>query len=126
MPARLEDPGLRDAAVEWLAARAELVRMEAREAAKAAARRGVVAGFLGAMAVFAWALLMAGLVGWISAASGLAWYWVALVAAVVHGLAAAVAGVVLTRPGPPVFEATRNELEKDRQWLEDLRRRIKS
>jgi len=126
LPAKLEDPGLKESAAEWLAVRVELFRLEARDAAKTAAKRGAVAGFLAGMAVFAWALLMAGLVGWISAGTGLAWYWAAIIVAGGHAAAATAAGFWLSRSGTPVFEATRSELEKDRQWLEDLRRRIKS
>ncbi len=120
------EPGLKDSAAAWFAARAELVGLEAREAARVAVKRGLLAGFLGGMAVFAWALLMAGLIGWISVGTGFAWYWVAMMVAGVHAAVGVVVGVVFARSGSPVFEATRNELEKDLLWLEDLHRRIKS
>jgi len=120
------EPGLKDAAAAWLAARAELVRLEAREAAGVALKRGLLAALFAGMAVFAWALLMAGLIGSISAGTGFAWYWVAMIVAGMHAAVAFAAGLALSRPGTPVFETTRNELEKDRLWLEDLQRRIKS
>jgi len=124
-PSSRPEPGLGEAAGAWLAARAELVGIEAREAAGTALKRGLLAGLFGGLALFAWGLFVAGLIGGISAGTGLAWYWVAAIFAVVHAAGAVAAGMALKRPGTPMFEMTRNELGKDQLWLEDLRRRIK-
>jgi len=120
------EPGMKDSAAAWFATRLELVALEAREAARLAVKRGLLAGFFGGMVMFAWVSLMAGGIGWISVGTGIAWYWVAMMVAGLHGVVAVVVGVVFARCGFPVFETTRSELEKDLLWLEDLHRRIKS
>ena len=124
-------PGLVDAAAAYLAARIELVRLETRAAARHAARRGLLAGLLAALAVFAWGLLLAGAVGVLAgrltaAGRALDWHWIALALGAAHLLAALVVAACLARPAPPSFQATRAELESDRQWLADLKRQLSS
>jgi MFS family permease len=115
-------PSWRESAVEFVAARAELIALEAREAGRAAARRAVLLAFIGGCALTAWLTGMAGLVGWVATAGGgLPWHWVALAAALLHLLLAGIAVLVLRRPAPPAFPISRAELSKDRQWLLNLK-----
>lgn len=124
-------PGLKLAAASYVAARLELVRIEATEAAQLAVRRGILAGTFAAFATFAWALILAGLVGWITArlvASGheIPWHLVALGLGGIHLLLAVIIAIILSRPGPQTFGTTRVELEKDREWLANLRTQLDS
>jgi len=124
-------PGLTGAAASYVAARLELVGIEAAEAARIAVRRGILAGLAAAFATFAWALVLAGLVGLITArlvAAGhaVSWHLVAIALGLMHLLVAAIFGAILSRPGPQSFATTRVELEKDRAWLANLRTRIGS
>lgn len=125
------EPGLAEAAAAYLSARIELVRLEAREAAGHAVRRGMLAGLLAGCAVFAWALLVASLIGLLGGSITLGgrpvgWHWIAMTLGGLHLCAAAVIGMRLARPAPPTFAATRAELETDRQWLADLKRQLGS
>lgn len=124
-------PGLKLAAASYVAARLDLVRIEAGEAARLALRRGILAGTLAAFATFAWALMLAGLIGWITArlaASGheIPWHLVAIGLGGIHLLLAVIIGIILSRPGPQTFGTTRVELEKDREWLANLQTRLGS
>lgn len=130
-PAGRDELGMKEAAAAYLAARLELVRIEAGEAAKLALRRGIIAGMLTACAVFAWGLVLAGLIGLISerlqqVGHDIPWHLVAVGLGVVHLLVAIILGFVVSRPAPQAFETTRVELEKDRAWLADLRNKISS
>jgi hypothetical protein len=115
-------PSWRESAVEFVSARMELVALEAREAGRAAARRGVILAFIGGCAMTAWLTGMAGLIGWVATSgAGIAWHWVALAAAALHLLLAGIAAMVLRRPASPAFPIARAELLKDREWLLNLK-----
>src|SRR5690606_21162507 len=113
-------PAWQEAAADFVAARVELLSLEARKAAAAAALKGALAAFAVSCAMIAWLLLVAGLVGWIAAAAGWPWHFVALAAAVFHLALAGIAAVLLRRPGPPSFPLSRAELAKDHEWLRNL------
>jgi len=115
----------------YVAARLELLRIEAAEVLRRSVRRVILAAILATLAFFAWALVVAGGVGWLTAwleAAGypVAWYWVALGFGVLHMAGAVIIGVALTRRGPPAFATTMAEFEKDRRWLDSLRHSKKS
>lgn len=110
---------------EFAAARAGLARCEAQDLARRAGRKGMTAAVALAALAFAWALLLAGGLGW-AAAAGLPWHWIAIGAGVLHLLAVLVLGMFLARPAPPAFPLTRRELEKDREWIEKLKQDLKS
>ncbi len=130
-PVGRNEPGMKEAAAAYLAARVDLLRIEAGEAARHAVRRGILAGTLAAFATFAWALVLAGLVGLLAdrlqqAGYDIPWHLVAIALGVVHLLVAIILGIIVSRPAPQAFETTRVELEKDRAWLADLRNQISS
>ena len=110
------------ALAEFAEARLELVRLEARDAGRQTARRLALAVAGGIAGSSAWALLMAGLVGWTSAMTGWPWWVPALILGILHLFPAVVALVLLRRPGPPAFPITRSELQKDREWLHSLQK----
>lgn len=109
-------------AAEFIDARVELVRLEARQAGQIAAQKVALLVIAGFCALLVWLLLLAGLIGWISSLQdSIPWYGVTLIAALLHLLVAVGAVVKLRQPGDPPFPLTRTELEKDRAWLESLK-----
>jgi uncharacterized membrane protein YqjE len=115
-------PDWKEAAADFVAARLELLALEAQDAGRIAVRKGICAGIAAGCAVLIWLLVVTGLIGWISAISGMAWYGVTFFAALAHGIIAGIAVAILRRPsGAAVFPLTRNELAKDREWLRTLK-----
>lgn len=126
-PANPPQPSLRKSAVEFVTARLELVALEARDAGRMAARRGLLLAFIAGCAMTAWLAGIAGLIGGIAASRlAIPWHLAALGVAVLHLLIAGVAAMVLRRPTPPAFPHARDELAKDREWLLNLKDRPKS
>ena len=111
----------RESAVEFVSARMELLALEAREAGRHAARRGVLAGIIAGCAMTAWLAGVAGLIGWVAAAGKLPWHFAALGAAVLHLLVAGLVVFALRRPAPPAFPISTAELLQDREWLLHLK-----
>jgi uncharacterized oligopeptide transporter (OPT) family protein len=81
--------------------------------------RSVGVAVIGLLLVFAYALLMAGLIGLLSGALG--WEVIALILAALHLVVAGVIGFLIRRPLPPLFPLTREELKKDTTWLQSLK-----
>lgn len=118
-----EPPSWLGAATEFLDARFGLIRAEARDAGRIAAKRVAAAFVLAVGAALGWLLLLVGLIGLVAASRGdWTWYGVMLVVAGVHFVAAVIAFFVLRRPCPPAFPLSREELNKDRSWLERLKK----
>ena len=120
-------PDWKESLGEFFQARLELFRLEAREAGREAASRAV-AGVVAAIAIYLfWLLLLAGMIGWISSVRpDWPWWGSALIAAGVH-LLVALAGMRKLREKPPeTFPLTRNELAKDREWLDRIQSPPKS
>lgn len=131
-PSRVPAPGpgrpdsaLLSALSEFASARIALARLEARDAARHSARKGMLAAGVLVAAGFAWALLLAGGLG-LAAAKGMPWHWLAIGTGLLHLLAGLVLGILLALPAPPAFPLTRTELEKDRAWLDQLKQNLKS
>lgn len=110
----------REALADLVSARAALVEIEAREVAKRASQKGIAVGVLLGALFFTWALLLAGGIGLLAAKLEISWGWIALAAALLHGIAAALAVVKLRAPSPPSFSITRSEFERDREWFKNL------
>ena len=115
------------ALMDLVAARVELIQLEARASVRKRMRR--VAGVLVAALCmfFTWALLLIGGIAAISSASDWPWHWIALVAAAIHLLLALVLiKMASTKPAVPSFPLTRAEFQKDREWIENFQKKPKS
>lgn len=116
--------GWKAAAAEFVQARLDLVRHEAREAGREAARRTAMVAVIVGCVVLSWLLLLAGLIGLVAAKHpDWNWWQVTLGAAVIHLLVGFAVLLLLRRPAPPVFPLTRSELAKDQEWLDHLKRK---
>lgn len=125
MSERPESPpkGWQQAIAEFASARIDLVRLEAREAGRETGLRVALVAMAGLAAVAFWLLLMAGLVGWLDSIVP-AWHWFhfALLLAALHLILVVVAVTALRRrASTPPFPLTRQEIAKDREWLETLK-----
>jgi|GEM_PF-6163853 len=112
----------------YLSARGELFAIEAKELAGRLGIRGAGVVAIGVLVVSTYALLMAGLIGWLAALSGpngLAWYAITLILAGIQLILAIIIGFLVTRPMPPAFPFTRKELQLDSSWLQSLKTRVK-
>lgn len=111
-------------AAEFVQARLELIRHEAREAGREAAKRAATVVVIAGCAVLFWMLTVVGLIGLV-AASRPEWTWwqITLAAGGLHLIVALIALLTLRRPGKPPFPLTRSELAKDQAWLETLKRK---
>jgi len=117
----------KQAAVEFILARMVLLALEARSVGQIFVRKLIAAAAALFFVAFLWPLLLVGLIGWISDACDMAWYWVALLIALAHLIAAGIAIVALRRPFQiALFSLTRNELIKDCEWLRTLKNRRKN
>lgn len=102
-----------------------LVRLEAAEAASHALKRIVGLVAIGVLALFLWALLLAGGIGAIAALTGWSWFWVALAAAGLHLVVIGGLAALVKRKAPTAFPVTRAEFEKDSEWLDQLKQNWK-
>lgn len=109
-----------------VATRLTLIELEAKGAAKQAAKRGSSLAAAVGCAVFAWALLLAGGVSMIAKSANLPWDQVAVGTAILHLMA----GIILARLAKPsaatAFPVTRAEFQKDREWIENFQKTQKS
>ena len=105
-----------------ISSRIALIQLEARLSARRAAMRAAKIVAAALCVLFTWILLVAGGIGAVAAATQWPWHWLAIAAALLH-LVAALACIHRGKPqeGAP-FPLTRAEFEKDRQWLETLKK----
>lgn len=103
----------------YLDARLRLAGIEGKEAAGLAAKSGALVASGAGLLFLGYALVVAGAVGLLSGLLGWRWEFVALALASLH----AAAGWLILRSGlrafgKPMFEASLQEFENDRRWLE--------
>lgn len=127
-PATETAGGLKSALSGFIAARKELLAIEAKEAAGFAAKKATLAVVLALCGFFVWCLVLVAVTG-IAApladsliSGGVDWLpgWCAvlLALALLHALAALVCVLLLRKkPADPLFALSRRELENDKQWL---------
>jgi len=109
-----------DSLFDLISSRIALIQFEAKQAAAKNAGRAVMFAAAALAAAVSWLLIMAAITGMIHALTGFAWYWTCLILAVIHLLAMAVLFRAARAPGPPAFEHTLAEFQKDRAWLQSL------
>ncbi|QTN33458.1 phage holin family protein [Akkermansiaceae bacterium] len=118
-----------DAPKDWKAAiatlvsaRLEIMRIEAKAASSAFAANIalLVAGLFALLS--AWVLAIAATIGAIAAATSWEWYHVAFASAAAHLLIGALLLIILKSAKKTGFPVTRAEFEKDREWLEGLKK----
>lgn len=107
----------RDAALALLTARISLIRLESKDAREILARRLLLWIIVGIFAFFTWALILAGGIAFIAENMRIPWYFIALICAAAHLLAAIIVAIFAKKPCPPSFPVTRSEFKKDREWI---------
>ena len=125
-PQSPQEEGWMGAALSFISARIELIKLEARDAGQEAAKRGLLLVVILIGTFLFWLLGVAGLIGWISDSQSWSWYAVTLAVAGIHLLFVIIAAVLIKKPAPPSFPLTRAELSKDQAWLETLKNDPKS
>ena len=115
-----------EALLALISSRAGLIELESKDAAKIAALKTIQVIAAGVCCLFTWALILAGCIAALSAATAWPWYWIALGAAALHLLAAILFTRAAARRETPAFPATRAEFKKDREWIENLKKNRKS
>lgn len=115
-----------DALLAIVSTRAELIRLEAKDAARKSSCKAarIITAIL--CITFGWSLLLAGSIGALSHLAGWPWFWAALAIGAIHIIAA----TILLRKSPgtasPLFPVTRAEFQRDREWIENLQKNPKS
>ncbi|MGA0853924.1 MAG: phage holin family protein [Luteolibacter sp.] len=114
-----------EALLAIISTRAELIRLEAKDAARKGSNKvaRVIAAVL--CITFGWSLLLAGSIGALSHLAGWPWFWTALAIGAIH----IVGAVILLRKSSghaPLFPVTRAEFQRDREWIENLQKHPKS
>jgi uncharacterized membrane protein YqjE len=110
-----------------IASRIGIFRIEAEEAIEVAVRKLVFLVVAVFCLIATWVLLTAGLVGLISEYFKCAWYFSALSLGGVYLLIAIVMFMIIKRSKKiKTFPITREEFEKDSEWLKQLKNRSNS
>ena len=112
---------------QYLEARSELLAIESREAARLAVRKAIVGGAVASFTFFAYGLVLCAAVSlagrWLESSfprvfDKIGWECAALIIGLLHVVAGIVFLTALRRKSDrPLFEITRREFQKDRQWL---------
>jgi len=115
-----------EAVAALVASRLALIQLECKSAVKGNARRvGLLLAMVGCV-FFAWLLLIAGGIQLVATALQWPWSWVAIALAVIHLILAFVLVQLAKISGTPTFPHTRAEFQKDREWIEQLKKTKKS
>lgn len=110
-----------NAAIGLLESRIAIISIEAKEALGYSLVKIVLLLIALIGVIGAWALTMVGSIGGIASATGWAWYYIALLAALFHLLIALAALLIAKAKKTIPFPVTRAEFEKDREWLTQLK-----
>ena len=106
--------------------RAELIRLEAKDAARMGSNKAarVIASIL--CITFGWSLLLAGGIGALSQLAGWPWFWTTLAIGTIHIIVATILLRKSSGATSPLFPVTRADFQRDREWIENLQKNTKS
>lgn len=107
-------------------ARSAILKIEGKKAASDVVKKIVLAIVAVLGLLFAWILLMFGLVGGLAALCLMNWWQASFVVGGGHILIAIILLLVAKAIGSEPFPITRKEFEKDREWLKQLKQQSKS
>lgn len=110
------------AIADFAASRIELIRLESRDAARTAAKKTREAVILTIAAALGWLCVVAGLIGALDYFTPYPWWSGALLVGLIHALMAVRFAFLLKRPSAPAFPLTRAEFQKDRLWMQSLKK----
>jgi len=113
--------GVLSSATAYLAARAELLRLEAGEAGRELAKRTVLLFVAAIYMVLFYVMLWIGLVGLAEMLRPGSWPIAAFACAVFHLLIAIIMLVLAKRPVRPIFSETIHQIKEDEKWLRSMR-----
>jgi uncharacterized membrane protein YqjE len=117
----------KEAIPSLITSRLEIFKFEAQDALGAVAKKLILLGVIIFCLIATWVLLTAGLVGLISAHFNCAWYFSAFSISGVHLLIALIMLLIVKgSKKSESFPVTREEFEKDREWLNQLKNRPSS
>ncbi len=117
----------KEAIPSLIASRIGIFRIEAQDAIEVLTKKLILLSVTVFCVIATWGLLTAGLVGLISAYFNVAWYFAAFSIGGVYLLIALVMLVIINRSKKiESFSITREEFEKDREWLNQLKNRSNS
>jgi len=119
----------KDSASSYVGARKELFTIEAKEAAEYSGRKVAALAVVALTGLFTWLLLMAAFVAalgyWFSTEMGMGGYGWAVAALCLSLIHLMVLFVFLAKfkkkPESELFEMTKAELNKDKQWLQEAK-----
>lgn len=117
----------KDAIPSLIASRIGIFRIEAQDAIEVVTKKLILLSVTVFCLIATWGLLTAGLIGWISAHFSLAWYFAAFFIGGFYLLIALVMLLIIKRSKTTEsFSITREEFEKDREWLNQHKNRTSS
>lgn len=105
-----------------VSSRISIMQAESKDAAATGTKKAVLGAVAAFCALLTWLLLLTGAVGAISAATSWTWYHVAFAAAGLHLVIAVIAILIAKSKSAPSFPITRAEFQKDREWLNQLKK----
>jgi len=109
-----------------ITSRLSLIRLESKEAMSKTIRSLVFIATAALAILFAWGLILVGIIQLIHLSTQWPWHWVALAAGGLHLLIALIL-VNLAKPSnKSAFPVTRAEFQKDREWLHQVLKTKKS
>jgi len=109
-----------------ISTRAELIRLEAKDAARKSSCKAarIIAAIL--CITFGWFLLLAGCIGALSMLANWPWFWTSLTIGAIHIIAAIILLRKSSGNSSSLFPVTRAEFQRDREWIENLQKNPKS
>jgi len=110
----------REALFTLFTARVHLIQAESGQLIEDLKKKAAFFALVGFFLFFAWAAIVAGGIGLISAANGWPWYWVALATGGGHLLLGILFLLAGKSEANPAFPHTKLEFKKDHAWIETL------